>query len=128
MPGSSTPARASRAICFRAGSAWSTDGRGALCHALNPVRARLAARAEDSPHSSVRAHIAGRDNGLVSFRPLLARFRPPHSSDTPFAFAAAATNFIVCPNASFSGAAVAGSAISAKRAAMVSGVRSLSSR
>ena len=40
---------------------------------LNPVRARLAARAWDWPRSSVRAHLAGRDDGLVSVRPLLDR-------------------------------------------------------
>ena len=36
--------------------------------ALNPVRARLAERAWDWPHSSVRAHLAGRDGGLVTVR------------------------------------------------------------
>ena len=41
--------------------------------ALNPVRARLVARAEDWPHSSVRAHLARRDDGLVSLKPLLDR-------------------------------------------------------
>ncbi len=41
--------------------------------ALNPVRARLVWRAEDWPHSSVRAHLAGRDDGLASVRPLLDR-------------------------------------------------------
>jgi len=41
--------------------------------ALNPVRVRLAARAQDWPWSSVRAHLAGRDDGLVSVRPLLDR-------------------------------------------------------
>ena len=41
--------------------------------ALNPVRARLVARAQDWPWSSVRAHLAGRDDGLVSVRPLLDR-------------------------------------------------------
>jgi putative transposase len=41
--------------------------------ALNPVRARLAARAQDWPHSSVRAHLEGRDDGLVTVRPLLER-------------------------------------------------------
>jgi len=41
--------------------------------ALNPVRARLVQRAEDWPHSSVRAHLAGRDDGLVSVRPLIDR-------------------------------------------------------
>jgi putative transposase len=41
--------------------------------ALNPVRARLVARAQDWPHSSVRAHLAGRDDGLASVAPLLER-------------------------------------------------------
>ena len=41
--------------------------------ALNPVRARLAVRAEDWPWSSARAHLAGRDNGLGEVAPLLAR-------------------------------------------------------
>ncbi|MFZ1962688.1 MAG: transposase [Roseiarcus sp.] len=41
--------------------------------ALNPVRARLAARAEDWEWSSARAHLAGRDDGLVEVAPLLAR-------------------------------------------------------
>ena len=41
--------------------------------ALNPVRAGLAPRAEDWPHSSVRAHLAGRDDGLVRVKPLLDR-------------------------------------------------------
>ncbi len=40
---------------------------------LNPVRARLAARAEDWPWSSVRAHLAGVDDALVSVRPVLDR-------------------------------------------------------
>jgi REP-associated tyrosine transposase len=41
--------------------------------ALNPVRARLVRRAEDWPHSSVHAHLAGCDDGLVSVKPLLDR-------------------------------------------------------
>ncbi|MGD0642776.1 MAG: transposase [Roseiarcus sp.] len=41
--------------------------------ALNPVRARLVARAEDWRWSSVRAHLAGRDDGLVSVAPLIER-------------------------------------------------------
>ena len=41
--------------------------------ALNPVRARLVERAADWPHSSVRAHLSGRDDGLVEVRPLLDR-------------------------------------------------------
>ena len=39
---------------------------------LNPVRARLARRARDWPWSSARAHLAGKDDGLVRVRPLLA--------------------------------------------------------
>jgi putative transposase len=38
---------------------------------LNPVRARLAARARDWRWSSARAHLAGRDDGLVTTKPLL---------------------------------------------------------
>ena len=41
--------------------------------ALNPVRARLVKRAKDWPHGSVSAHLAGRDDALVSVRPLLDR-------------------------------------------------------
>jgi len=41
--------------------------------ALNPVRARLVERAEDWPHSSARAHLAGRDDGVAALRPLLDR-------------------------------------------------------
>ena len=41
--------------------------------ALNPVRARLVERAEDWPWSSVRAHLEGRDDGLVDVAPLLSR-------------------------------------------------------
>ena len=41
--------------------------------ALNPVRARLAARAQDWRWSSAGAHLAGRDDGLVSVEPLLER-------------------------------------------------------
>ena len=41
--------------------------------ALNPVRARLVERAQDWPWSNVRAHLAGRDDGLVSVKPLLDR-------------------------------------------------------
>jgi putative transposase len=40
---------------------------------LNPVRARLAARAEDWPWSSARAHLAGADDDLVTVAPVLAR-------------------------------------------------------
>jgi len=38
---------------------------------LNPVRAKLAAAARDWPWSSARAHLDGRDDGLVMVRPLL---------------------------------------------------------
>jgi putative transposase len=41
--------------------------------ALNPVRAKLVARAEEWPWSSVGAHLAGRDDGLVEIAPLLER-------------------------------------------------------
>ncbi len=41
--------------------------------ALNPVRARLVARARDWPWSSVRAHLKGRDDGLVTIAPLIDR-------------------------------------------------------
>lgn len=40
---------------------------------LNPVRARLAARAQDWRWSSVRAHLAGADDELVTVRPVLER-------------------------------------------------------
>ncbi len=40
---------------------------------LNPVRARLVRRAEDWPWSSVRAHLARRDDGVVKVAPLLDR-------------------------------------------------------
>lgn len=46
--------------------------------ALNPVRARLAARAEDWPWSSTRAHLAGADDGLAEVAPLLARIDEVH--------------------------------------------------
>jgi putative transposase len=39
---------------------------------LNPVRAKLVRRARDWPWSSARAHLAGRDDGLATVRPLLA--------------------------------------------------------
>jgi putative transposase len=41
--------------------------------ALNPVRAGLVKRARDWPWSSVRAHLSGRDDGLVTAAPLLER-------------------------------------------------------
>lgn len=40
---------------------------------LNPVRAGLVHRPEEYRWSSARAHLAGRDDALVSARPLLAR-------------------------------------------------------
>jgi putative transposase len=41
--------------------------------ALNPVKAKLAKRAQDWPWSSVPAHLAGRDDGLVAVAPILER-------------------------------------------------------
>jgi putative transposase len=41
--------------------------------ALNPVRARLVAHAQDWPHSSVGAHLRGQDDALVRTRPVLDR-------------------------------------------------------
>jgi len=41
--------------------------------ALNPVRAGLAKRAADWPWSSVHAHLAGNDDGIVKVAPLLDR-------------------------------------------------------
>lgn len=40
---------------------------------MNPVRARLVTRPEAWPWSSARAHLAGRDDGLVTVAPLLER-------------------------------------------------------
>lgn len=40
---------------------------------LNPVRARLAARAQDWEWTSVQAHLAAKDDALVRVGPLLAR-------------------------------------------------------
>ncbi|MDO8295472.1 MAG: transposase [Caulobacter sp.] len=57
--------------------------------ALNPVRARLVARAEDWPWSSVRAHLAGRSDGVVVVEPLLSRIDrfadtlEPNDADAP---------------------------------------------
>jgi putative transposase len=42
--------------------------------ALNPVRARLVERAEEWEWSSVRAHLARMDDGLVTVAPLLERY------------------------------------------------------
>ncbi len=41
--------------------------------ALNPVRARLVARAQDWRWSSVGAHLSGKDDGIVATRPILER-------------------------------------------------------
>jgi putative transposase len=41
--------------------------------ALNPVRARLVEDARDWPHSSVGAHLSGRDDGLATVKPVLDR-------------------------------------------------------
>ncbi len=41
---------------------------------LNPVRARLVSRAEEWAWSSVRAHLAGADDSLVSVSPVLRRW------------------------------------------------------
>lgn len=60
---------------------------------LNPVRARLVPRAQDWPWSSVRAHLAGKDDGLVQVAPLCERvkdfaaFLAPRNADEE-AFAA----------------------------------------
>jgi putative transposase len=40
---------------------------------LNPVRARLVTRPQDWPWSSVRAHLAGVDDSVVSVAPVLSR-------------------------------------------------------
>ncbi|HJS60720.1 MAG TPA: transposase [Pseudolabrys sp.] len=42
--------------------------------ALNPVRARIVARAIDWPWSSARAHLSARNDGLVEVSPLLERY------------------------------------------------------
>jgi putative transposase len=41
---------------------------------LNPVRARLVARPEDWAWSSARAHLAGKDDALVTVKPMRDRF------------------------------------------------------
>ena len=46
---------------------------------MNPVRARLLNRPEDWKWSSVRAHVSGVDDALVSVRPVLDRI--PHLKD-----------------------------------------------
>jgi putative transposase len=58
---------------------------------LNPVRARLVARAEDWPWSSVRAHLSGIDDELAIVEPVLNRVRDfaallePAGNDAEFA-------------------------------------------
>ncbi len=46
--------------------------------ALNPARARLVQGPQDWAWSSLRAHLAGRDDGLVTVAPLLKQLRPHH--------------------------------------------------
>jgi putative transposase len=46
---------------------------------LNPVRAGLVARPEEWKWSSVRAHLSGLDDALVTVRPVLDRV--PHLKD-----------------------------------------------
>ena len=46
----------------------------ATASSLNPVCAGLAARPEDWAWSSVRAHLAGVDDGLIVVKPLVERF------------------------------------------------------
>ena len=79
-PISSTPADAGPATCFRAALlrwCWTTHLIRAVRYvSLNPVRARLVARAEEWKWSSVRAHLAGVDDALVTVRPVLDRI--PH--------------------------------------------------
>jgi putative transposase len=41
---------------------------------LNPVRTLLVSRAEERAWSSVRAHLTGEDDSLVSVRPVLDRW------------------------------------------------------
>ena len=49
-------------------------GAAARYVALNPVRARLVERAEDWQWSSVRAHLSGKNDTLVTVKPLLERY------------------------------------------------------
>ena len=42
--------------------------------ALNPVRARLVARAQDWRWSSTRAHLRGKDDGITALKPIRDRF------------------------------------------------------
>jgi putative transposase len=47
--------------------------------ALNPVRVRLVARAQDWRWSSTRAHLRGKDDGVTTLKPIRDRF--PHFAD-----------------------------------------------
>ncbi|MGD0736663.1 MAG: hypothetical protein ABR976_16150 [Terracidiphilus sp.] len=47
--------------------------RAALYVNLNPVRARLVTRPEEWKWSSIRAHLSGVDDGVVTVRPVLDR-------------------------------------------------------
>ena len=42
---------------------------------LNPVRARLVARAQDWRWSSTRAHLRGKDDGITALAPIASAFR-----------------------------------------------------
>jgi putative transposase len=60
---------------------------------LNPVRVRLVRRAQDWPWSSVRAHLAGDDDGLVMVTPVLDAVADFHAlleqdARDPYSFAA----------------------------------------
>src|ERR1700728_5278415 len=65
-------------ICFksvRLGRYGRVTCRAAVSYlSLNPVRARLLFRAEEWAWSSVRAHLAGEDDSLVSVGPVLDRW------------------------------------------------------
>jgi putative transposase len=74
----STPGRGGPDARFSGASGWwrwTGDHLKAAARyvALDPLRARRVARAQDWPHSSPRAHIAGVDDGLVSVQPLRDR-------------------------------------------------------
>ena len=65
---------------FRVGCHGRIASAFGVCYvSLNPVRARLVAQAEDWRWSSVRAHINGADDGLVTVRPVLDRI--PHFAE-----------------------------------------------
>ena len=72
----SISARSGAAICGK-GLRFVRDGRalssGSRAYVeLNPVRAKLASKAEEWPWSSARAHLSGRDDKLTNVSPLLA--------------------------------------------------------